>query len=110
MKLDSTIPQWIITLTFLHGLPSSYDLFVEITLNSRSKDADGKLLEPEFNDLCDKVLDSGWTQKGIAADTTGTKALKAATVTYSDQSRGKKRTKCKACERLHSRRLLLSPS
>ncbi len=57
MELDSSIPQWIVTTTFLHGLPSSYDSFVEIIINARGKDVNGKPLEPEFDDVCERVLD-----------------------------------------------------
>ena len=40
---------WEITISFLHRLPSSYELFIEIVLNSRGKDANGRLLELDFD-------------------------------------------------------------
>ena len=78
MELESTIPEWIITTTFLHGLPASYDSFVEIILNSRGKDANGRVLEPDFDEVCDKVVDRERRQKVLAGDSNNTKALKAA--------------------------------
>ena len=78
MEIESSIPAWIITTTFLHGLPSSYDSFVEIILNSRGKDANGRLLEPDFDDVCEKVLDRERRQKVLATDSNNSKALKAA--------------------------------
>ena len=79
MELESSIPGWIITTTFLHGLPSSYDLFVEIILNSRGKDANGRILEPDLEEVRDRVLDRERRQKVFATDSNNTKALKAAT-------------------------------
>lgn len=78
IELESTISQWIITTTFLHGLPSSYDSFVEIILDSRGKATSGMLLEFDFDELCDKVLDRERRQRVIAVDHNSTKALKAA--------------------------------
>ena len=78
MELESSIPGWIITTTFLHGLPSSYDSFVEIILNSRGKDANGKMMEPDFEEVCDRVLDRERRQKVFATDSNNSKALKAA--------------------------------
>ena len=78
MELESSIPGWIITTTFLHGLPSSYDSFVEIILNSRGKDANGRMMEPDFEEVCEKVLDRERRQKVLAIDSNNTKALKAA--------------------------------
>ena len=114
MELESSIPGWIITTTFLHGLPSLYDSFVEIILNSRSKDANGKIIEPEFNEVCEKVLDRERRQKVIATDSNNTKALKAAAraanTTTKDNSNARKgkggnkgnRPKCENCGGLHS--------
>ena len=87
MELESKIPQWIITTTFLHGLPPSYDSFVEIILNSRGKDATGRLLEPEFDEVCDKVLDRERRQQVIAGD--ANKALKATTPNGHQNNDGK---------------------
>lgn len=56
MELEPSIPGWIITTTFLDGLPSSYDTFVEIILNSRGKDANGRMMELDFEEICEKVL------------------------------------------------------
>ena len=78
MELESSIPGWFITTTFLHGLPSSYDSFVEIILNSRGKDANGRMMEPDFEEVCDKVLDRERRQKVFATDSNNSKALKAA--------------------------------
>ena len=57
MELESSILGWIIIITFLHGLSSSYDSFVEIILNSRGKDTNGRMMEPDFEEVCDRVLD-----------------------------------------------------
>ena len=113
MKLESSIPQWIITTTFLHGLPSSYDSFVKIILNSRDKDANERLLEPEFDEVCDKVLDRERRCQIITSDANNTKALKAAangantnSNSNSDFNKNKgkerQRPKCSECNRPHS--------
>ena len=69
MELESSIPGWIITTTFLDGLPSSYDSFVEIILNSRGKDTNGRMMEPDFEEICEKVLHSerrqNWPRKNF---------------------------------------------
>lgn len=51
------LPTWVVVITLLHGLPSSYDSFVEIILSSRGKDAEGNLLESDFDEVVDKILD-----------------------------------------------------
>lgn len=55
--------RWEITSSILHGLPPSYDTFVEIVLNSRGKDSTGKLLEPDFDDVVERVLERGRRRK-----------------------------------------------
>ena len=112
MELESSIPGWIITTTFLHGLPSSYDSFVEIILNSRGKDANGRMMEPDFEEVCEKVLDRERRQKVFATDSNNTKALKAAAkaanTTNKENTNPKprkggrdNRTKCKDCNAYH---------
>ena len=109
-ELESKFPQWIITTTFLHGLPPSYDSFVEIILNSRGKDATGRLLEPEFDEVCDKVLDRERRQQVIAGD--ANKALKATnghqnshqnggSKSNNNGNRNRTKTKCEKCEKMH---------
>ena len=78
MELELSIPGWIIIITFLYGLLSLYDSFVEIILNSRGKDVNGKMIESEFDEVCEKVLDRKRRQKIIVTDSNNTKALKAA--------------------------------
>ena len=114
MELDSIIPQWIVTTTFLHGLPSSYDSFVEIVINSRGKDANGRPLEPDFDDMCERVLDRERRQKVLVIDQFNFKVLKAAGKANSansnvnsnskSKSQGKgegKRIKCDECNWFH---------
>ncbi len=110
MELDSTIPQWIVTTTFLHALPSSYDSFVEIIINARGKDANGRPLEPEFDDVCERVLDRERRQKILASDHSNSKALKAAGKANSANSNSKSnskpksqrpRSKCDECGSMH---------
>ena len=109
MELEPIIPQWIITTTFLHSLPVSYDSFVEITLNSRGKDADGRLLDPDFDEVCDRVIDRERRQKGMASDHNNPKALKASTIgkpanrPNSNQSRRRnsQRPKRSECDGFH---------
>ena len=122
MELESSIPGWIITTTFLHGLPSSYDSFVEIILNSRGKDANGRVMEPDFDEVCEKVLDRERRQKVFANDSNNTKALKAAanaastTNKTNSNSRPRDRdkkddwTKCEECKNLHDRDYYLAYS
>lgn len=70
------LPPWVYTTTLLHGLPSpSYDAFVEIILNSCGRDAAGNVLEPDFDNVVEKVLDRERRQK--LDDTSNNKALKA---------------------------------
>ena len=78
IELESTISRWIITNTFVHGLHALYDSFVEIILNSRGKATSGMLLEFDFDEVCDKVLDRERRQRVIAVDHDSTQALKAA--------------------------------
>ena len=103
MELESSIPGWIITTTFLHGLPSSYDSFVEIILNSRGKDSAGRMMEPDFDEVCEKVLDRERRQKVFATDSNNTKALKAAAKTANtsnkDNSKPKSNKKGKGGDR-----------
>ncbi len=107
MELESTLPQWVITTTFLHGLPSSYDSFVEIILNSRGKDAHGRLLEPDFDEVCDKVMDRERRQKMMSPekDSKESKALKASTPNNKSNNRQKGRNgqkpRCAECNALH---------
>ena len=122
MELESSISGWIITTTFLHGLSSSYDSFVEIILNSRGKDVNGRMLEPDFEEVCDRVLDRERRQKVFATDSNNTKALKAATTsanaktTNKDNSNSKSkkkgkggvRPKCEECGGSHSRQCWLA--
>ena len=78
------LPTWIVVTTLLHGLPSSYDSFVEITLSSRGKNAEGSLLEPDFDEVVDKVLDKERRQR---MEEENFKALKV--FTLSNDSRPK---------------------
>ena len=73
-------PVCLIT-TFLHGLPPSYDSVVEITLYSHSRDANERLLEPDFDEFCDKALGRELRQKIIAAVSRDTEVFKAAAAT-----------------------------
>ena len=47
---------WEITTSFRHGLPSSYESFVEIVLNSREQDFNGRLMEPDFDHIVEQLL------------------------------------------------------
>ena len=114
MKLESSIPRWIITTTFLYGLSSLYNSFIKIILNSRDKDINRKMIEPEFNEVCEKVLDRERRQKVIVTDSNNIKALKAVVrvinTTIKDNSNARKgkgenkgnRPKCENCGGLHS--------
>lgn len=67
---------WEITTSFLHGLPSSsYESFVEIVLNSRGKDSTGKLLEPDFDDIVEQLLDRERRQKLVSSNDSTNKAM-----------------------------------
>ena len=78
IELESSISAWIIITTFLYRLPSSYNSFIKIILNSRSKNAQGKMLEPDFNEVCEKILDRERRQKVLTTNSNNFKALKAA--------------------------------
>ena len=56
MKLNSIIPQWIVTTIFLYDLSLFYDSFVEIVINSRDKDVNERSLKSNFDDMCERVL------------------------------------------------------
>ena len=47
---------WEITTSLLHGLPSSYESFVKVILNIRGKDANSKILEPDFDEITGRLL------------------------------------------------------
>ena len=114
MKLNSIISQWIVTTTFLYGLPSSYDSFVEIVINFRGKDANGRSLKPDFDDIYERVLNRERRQKVLIIDQFNFKVLKAAGKANSansnvnsnskSKSQGKgegKRIKCDECNWFH---------
>ena len=71
------LPTWVVVTTLLHGLSSPYDSFVEIKLSSRGKDAEGNLLEPDFDEVVDKVLDQERRQR---MEEENFKALKVSTL------------------------------
>ena len=77
MELELSIPGQIIIITFLYGLLLLYDSFVKIILNSRGKDVNGKMIEPEFDEVYKKVLDRERRQKVIIIDSNNIKVLKA---------------------------------
>ena len=81
MELDSGLPQCNLTTTFLHGLTPSYDSVVDIILYSRGRDANGRLPEPNVDDVCDKALDTELRQKTMAADSRDTEPFTAAAAT-----------------------------
>ena len=114
MKLDSIISQWIVTIIFLHSLPSFYDSFVEIVINSRDKDVNERPLKSDFDDMCERVLNRERRQKVLVIDQFNFKVLKAAEKTnstnfnvnsnFKPKSQGKgegKRIKCDECNWFH---------
>ena len=56
MKLNSIIPQWIVTTIFLYDLSLFYNSFVEIVINFRDKDVNERSLKSDFDDICERVL------------------------------------------------------
>ena len=96
MKLDSTISQWIVTTTFLHDLPLFYNSFVEIVINSRDKDVNERPLEPDFDDMCERVLNRERRQKVLTIDQFNSKALKAAEKANSANSNANSNSKPKS--------------
>ena len=114
MKLNSIISQWIVTITFLHDLPLFYNSFVEIVINFRDKDVNERSLKPDFDDMCERVLNRERRQKVLIIDQFNFKVLKAAGKANSansnvnsnskSKSQGKgegKRIKCDECNWFH---------
>ena len=114
IELELLIPGWIIITTFLYGLLLLYNSFVEIILNSRGKDTNKKMIEPEFNEVYKKVLDRERRQKVIVTDFNNIKVLKtvvrAVNTIIKNNSNAKKdkggnkdnRPKCENCNGLHN--------
>ena len=65
-KFGYEIPGWIVTTSFLQGLPSCYESFVEIILNVRWKDINGNPMEPDFDEMCVHLLDLELRRKIMA--------------------------------------------
>lgn len=97
---------WEITTSFLHGLPLLYESFVEIILNNRGKDHNGRLLEPEFDDIVEQLLDRERRQKLTSTDS-NSKAMVANGRNNNDRGSNRNRTnnsqypKCDDCGSRH---------
>lgn len=110
-SIKQAIPPWVYTTTLLHDLPSpSYDAFVEIMLSSCGKDVVGNIIEPDFDEIVEKVLDRERRHK--LKEPSNSKALKAAAQkdnkdksnksnSNSNKGNDRGRKKCITCGRSH---------
>ena len=92
---------WEITTSFLHGLPSSYESFMEIIPNSRGKDSNGKLLEPDFDNIVEQLLDRERRQKLMSSDD-NSKALLARNNNNNNNNNNNK-PRCSDCGNIHGK-------
>ena len=56
-EMGYTVPDWMVTSSFLHGLGEKYNSFVTLILNTRQKGTDGTLVEPEFDSIVEQLID-----------------------------------------------------
>ena len=105
MKLNSIISQWIVTITFLHDLSSFYNSFIEIVINSRDKDVNERPLKPNFDDMCERVLNRERRQKVLIIDQFNFKILKAAEKANSANFNVNSNSKSKSQEKGEDKRI-----
>ena len=56
-EMGYTVPDWMVTSSFLHGLGEKYNSFVTLILNTCQKGTDGTLVEPEFDSIVKELTD-----------------------------------------------------
>ena len=56
-EMGYTVPDWMVTSSFLHGLRAKYNSFVTLILNTRQKGTDRMLVEPKFDSIVEQLID-----------------------------------------------------
>ena len=51
-----TVPDWMVTSSFLHGLEEKYNSFVTLILDTCQKGTDGTLVEPKFDSIVEQLI------------------------------------------------------
>lgn len=74
-EMGHKIEDWMITTSFIHGLGDSYEDFVTMILNLRTKDAKGNLQEPDLDAVIEQLIDKERRLKATS-ESTG-KAMKS---------------------------------
>ena len=105
MKLNSIISQWIVTTTFLYDLSLFYNSFIEIVINSRDKDVNERSLKPDFDDMCERVLNRERRQKVLIINQFNFKTLKAAEKANSANFNANSNSKSKSQEKGEGKRI-----
>lgn len=88
-EMGHKIEDWMITTSFIHGLGDSYEDFVTMILNLRTKDAKGNLQEPDLDAVIEQLIDKERRLKATG-ESTG-KAMKSTEFSKSKDNRGKKK-------------------
>ena len=70
-----SLPNWVFTTSVFHGLGEGYQGFVTMVLNAKSKDADGNLLDPDFDNILPQLIDIERRQLSLPIEST--KAFKS---------------------------------
>ncbi|SLM41429.1 hypothetical protein LPUS_12424 [Lasallia pustulata] len=55
-EMGYTVPDWMVTSSFLHGLGEKYNSFVTLILNTRQKGTDRMLVEPKFDSIVEQLI------------------------------------------------------
>ena len=65
-----SLPHWVFITTLFHGLREGYKGFITMVLNAQSKDADGNLLDPDFNNILPQLIDIENRQLSLPIEST----------------------------------------